>query len=78
MLAIVHYSKFRLPTSGPGHVLPSTDTQLAVIEKLLGANLPASFRDFLRVSNGGYPQYIVDVPTGSGDLRRLSRPIPRG
>ena len=50
---------------------PPTDTQLAAVEALLGANLPASFRDFLRVANGGYLQYVVDVPTGSGKIEPL-------
>ncbi|HKD29528.1 MAG TPA: SMI1/KNR4 family protein [Xanthobacteraceae bacterium] len=48
-----------------------TDIQLAAIETLLGANLPACFRDFLRVANGGYLQYVVDVPTGSGKIEPL-------
>jgi hypothetical protein len=48
-----------------------SDTQLAAIETLLGAKLPASFRDFLRVANGGYLEYVVDVPTGSGKIEPL-------
>src|SRR5262249_53850950 len=45
-----------------------TDSQLAAIETLLGARLPASFRDFLRVANGGSLAYVVDVPMGSGNM----------
>jgi hypothetical protein len=48
-----------------------TDTQLAAIETLLGAKLPTSFRDFLRVANGGYLGYFVDVPTGYGKTEPL-------
>lgn len=48
-----------------------TDTQLAAIENLLGARLPASFRDFLRVANGGYLEYVVDVHMGSGKTEPL-------
>jgi hypothetical protein len=48
-----------------------TDTQLAAIENLLGARLPASFRDFLRVANGGYLEYVVDVRMGSGKTEPL-------
>jgi hypothetical protein len=48
-----------------------TDTQLAAIETLLGANLPASFPDFLRAAKGGYLRYVVDVPTGSGKIEPL-------
>lgn len=49
-----------------------TDTQLVAIEALLGTPLPASFRDFLSVANGGYLEYVVDVPTGSGTTESLS------
>jgi len=49
-----------------------TDTQLAAIETLLGTRLPASFRDFLRVANGGYLEYVIDVHAGSGKTELLS------
>lgn len=48
-----------------------TDTQLATIEALLGARLPVSFQDFLRVANGGYLEYIIDVPTVPGKTEPL-------
>ena len=48
-----------------------TASQLATIETLLGARLPASFRDFLRVANGGYLEYVVDVPTDTGKIEPL-------
>jgi hypothetical protein len=48
-----------------------TDTQLAAIENLLGARLPASFRDFLRVANGGYLEYVVDVRMARVRLSRF-------
>jgi SMI1 / KNR4 family (SUKH-1) len=48
-----------------------TDTHLAAIETLLDAHLPASFRDFLRVANGGYLEYVIDVPTGTGKTEPL-------
>ena len=50
---------------------PPTDTHLAAIETLLDAYLPASFRDFLRVANGGYLEYVIDVPTGTGKTESL-------
>src|SRR5262245_11344714 len=49
-----------------------TETQLAVIKALLGANLPASFRDFLKVANGGHLDYVIDVPTGTGNTEEIS------
>ena len=48
-----------------------TDTQLTAIETLLDAHLPASFRDFLRVANGGYLEYVIDVPMGTGKTEPL-------
>src|SRR4029453_15941452 len=29
------------------------------------------FRDFLRVANGGYLEYVIDVPTGTGKTEPL-------
>jgi hypothetical protein len=46
--------------------------QVAAIEALLGATLPQSFRDFLRVANGGSVAYVIDVPTGNGKNEPLS------
>lgn len=64
------YSRFR-HLAIEGAKPPPTETQLAIIETLLGANLPASFREFLRVANGGYLQYVVDVPSASGRIEQL-------
>src|SRR5262249_26694197 len=50
---------------------PPTESELAIIETLLGAHLPASFRDFLRVANGGYLEYVIDVATGPGKTQPL-------
>ena len=47
-----------------------TDSQLAAIETLLGANLPASFRDFLLVANGGCSRH-------GGGAARASRTMVR-
>ncbi len=49
-----------------------TETQLAVIEALLGAMVLASFRDFLNVANGGHLDYVIDVPTGTGNTEEIS------
>jgi hypothetical protein len=49
-----------------------TESQLASIEALLGARLPVSFRDYLRVANGGYLEYVIDVPMGSGKTELIS------
>src|SRR5262245_10411776 len=49
-----------------------TEAQLAAIEALLGAVLPASFVDFLRVANGGYIEYVIDVPMADGRTEPLS------
>jgi hypothetical protein len=64
------YSRYRHLAIERARPAP-TDTQLAAIENLLGARLPASFRDFLRVANGGYLEYVVDVRMGSGKTEPL-------
>jgi hypothetical protein len=46
--------------------------QLRAIEALLGAQLSASFREFLDVANGGYLAYVIDVPVGDGKTEELS------
>src|SRR5262249_47434920 len=48
-----------------------TASQLATMETLLGARLPASFLAFLRVANGGYRVYDVDVSTDTGKIELL-------
>jgi hypothetical protein len=49
-----------------------TAAEFAAIELLLGARLPSSFRDFLRLANGGYLEYQIDVPVGDGRTEPLS------
>ncbi len=49
-----------------------TESEFAAIEALLGASLPASFRDFLSVANGGYMEYEIDVPMSNGRTEPLS------
>jgi hypothetical protein len=67
---MTYYSRYRHLAVEQAKPAP-TELQLAAIETLLGANLPASFRDFLRVANGGYLPYSIDVPTGSGKTEPL-------
>jgi cell wall assembly regulator SMI1 len=43
-----------------------TDQQLTAIERQLGAKLPQDFKAFLRVANGVYLDYSIEVPTPSG------------
>jgi len=43
---------------------PPDASELAVIERELGVALPPSFVDFLRVANGGSPEYSINVPPG--------------
>ena len=43
---------------------PPTADQLSLVERLIGAKLPAAYVEFLRFSNGGYPQlrtFYVEV-----------------
>lgn len=66
-----HYARFRhlaIERAKP----PPTREQLAVIEDLLGAPLPVSFREFLQVANGAYLEYVIDVPFGDGKSEPLS------
>jgi hypothetical protein len=65
------YTRYRHLAIERAKPAPS-DIQLAAIENLLGAQLPASFRDFLCVANGGYLEYVLDVSTGSGKTEPLS------
>ena len=65
------YSVFRHLAIGSAKP-PPTSEQLATIEALLGAKLPASFVEFLRVGNGGYIEYVIDVPVGDGRVEQLS------
>lgn len=65
------YSRFRHLAIERAKPAPS-DEQLRGIEDLLGAKLPGSFCKFLRVANGGYVEYVIDVPMGDGKTEALS------
>jgi hypothetical protein len=65
-----HYSRFRHVAIERAKPAP-TNEQLAAIEDLLGAPLPASFRAFLHVANGGYIEYVIDVPLGGDKSEAL-------
>lgn len=67
----MNYTRFRHLAIERAKPAP-TEGELAAIESLLGASLPASFREFLRVANGGYLEYVVDVPVGDGKTEELS------
>lgn len=45
---------------------PPTEAQVRAIEEELGAELPAFFRHYLDAANGGYLEYLIDVPVGTG------------
>jgi len=51
---------------------PPSEAQLRAIEDELGVKLPPSFREYLNVANGGYLEYVIDVPTGTGQIEGLS------
>ena len=55
-----------------GAKAPPSESQLCAIEDELGAKLPLSFKQYLDVANGGYLEYIIDVPTGTGQFEPLS------
>ena len=66
-----NYTRFRHLAIERAQPAPSKE-QLAAIESLIGAPLPASFREFLQVANGGYLEYVFDVPLGDGKSEPLS------
>ncbi len=66
-----HYARFRHLAIERAKPAP-TKEQLAAIEDLLCAPLPASFHEFLQVANGGYLEYVIDVPFGDGKSEPLS------
>jgi hypothetical protein len=66
----VAYSRFRHLAIERAKPAP-TEEQIRAIEALLGARLPASFREFLCVANGGYIEYVIDVPMGGGTTEPL-------
>lgn len=51
---------------------PPTATQLQIIETELGAQLPPAFKQYLEAANGGYLDYIIEVPTETGQSEMLS------
>jgi hypothetical protein len=65
------YSRFRHLAIEGARPAP-TCAELEAIETLLGAELPASFRAYLEVANGGYLEYAVDVDTGEGRTEPIS------
>jgi cell wall assembly regulator SMI1 len=67
----VNYTRFRHLAIERAKPAP-TAGQLTAIEKLLGASLPPSFLEFLKVANGGYVEYVIDVPFGEGRSEELS------
>jgi hypothetical protein len=66
----VIYSRYRHLAIDRAKPAP-TPVQLSSIERLLGAQLPTSFREFLQVANGGYIEYMIDVPFGDGKSEPL-------
>lgn len=50
---------------------PPTAAEIDAIEECLGTTLPASFRDYLDRANGGYLDYVVDVPVGDEQTEEL-------
>ena len=66
-----YYSRFRHLAIERAKPAP-TKEQLAAIEQLLGAKLPASFCEFLQVANGGYLEYVLDVSFSDGKSEPLS------
>ena len=55
-----------------GAEAPATPGEIAELETSLGARLPKSFVDFLAVANGGYLEYVIDVPVDEGEFEPLS------
>jgi hypothetical protein len=45
---------------------PPTQSELAAIEDELGVSLPSDFIEFLKVANGGYLEYCIDVEHPEG------------
>ncbi|HTN75168.1 MAG TPA: SMI1/KNR4 family protein [Pirellulaceae bacterium] len=65
------YSRYRHLAIDRAKPAP-TAAQLAAIERLLGAKLPSSFCEFLQVANGGYLEYMIDIPLDDGKSEPLS------
>ena len=65
------YSRYRHLAIDNAKPAP-TESQLRAIETLLDARLPESFIEFLNVANGGYLEYVIDVPMHTGRTEQLS------
>lgn len=65
------YTKYR-HLAIEGAKPPPSESQLLAIEAELGAKLPLTFKQYLDVANGGYLEYFIDVPTGTGQFEPLS------
>ena len=61
----MNYTRYRHLAIDGAKPAPSPE-QLATIERLLGAQLPSSFREFLKFANGGYVGYMIDAPLENG------------
>jgi hypothetical protein len=67
----MNYSKYH-HLAIEGAKPPPSKAQICAIEDELGAKLPPSFLQYLAVANGGYLEYSIEVPTGSGKSEDLS------
>ena len=65
------YSQFRHLAIERAMPAPTT-AEIEAIETLLGAKLPATFRSYLEVANGGYLEYAINVDTGDGRIESIS------
>ncbi len=68
MAAYARYRHLAIEDQKPA---PS-EGELDAVEAELGAALPESFREFLKVAHGGYIEYVVDVPVGENSTEELS------
>lgn len=69
--SVMSYSRYRHVAIEDAKPAP-TARQIAAVERVLGASLPTSFVEFLAVANGGYCEYVVDVPLGDGSTEEMS------
>lgn len=66
-----HYTQYRHLAIAGAQAAP-TAGEIAAIEALLGAPLPAPFLAFLQVANGAYFDYTCDVPDGEGGVEKMA------
>lgn len=66
-----YYTAYRHLAIAGAQAAP-TAQQIAAIESLLEAPLPAAFLDFLQVANGAYIDYSCDVPDGEGGVEQMA------